>query len=237
VSAELLHWHAPGPYTVAFTTRQGGVSSGPYDSLNLGLKTEDAPENVAENRRLVTGQLGLEPDRLALNVQQHGTRVVRAQAGQRGEPADALWTDEPGLPLLVLAADCLPIVLVRSSGPPALAVVHAGWRGLIDGVLENAVVALGPGPLAAAVGPGIGPCCYEVGEEVAAPFIGRFGADVVAARRLDLRAAATRALEALAVTRVDHVARCTSCDPEQAFFSHRRDSGVTGRQGVVAAIA
>jgi YfiH family protein len=237
VSAELLHWHAPGRYAVAFTTRRGGVSRGPYDSLNLGLKTDDDPESVAENRRLVTTQLGLDPERLALNVQQHGTTVLRAQAGQRGEPADALWTDEPGLPLLVLAADCLPIVLVRVDGAPALAVVHAGWRGLLDGIIGNAVGELGPGLLAAAVGPAIGPCCYEVGEEVATPFTERFGQDVVAARHLDLRAAATLALAAAGVTQIDHVDRCTSCDPEQAFFSHRRDRGLTGRQGVLAAIA
>jgi YfiH family protein len=236
VSAELLHWHAPGPYAVAFTTRHGGVSKGPFASLNLGLKTDDEPESVAANRAAVVELLGLAPERLALNVQQHGTRVRRAAAGQRGEPADALWTEERRLPLLVLAADCVPIALVRMDGAPAVAVVHAGWRGLLDGIVANAAETLG-GRLAAAVGPAIGPCCYEVGEEVADPFRSRFGADVVAARHLDLRAAASRALADAGVDHVDHVARCTSCDPEGAFFSHRRDRGVTGRQGVVAAIA
>jgi YfiH family protein len=237
VSAELLHWHAPGPYAVAFTTRHGGASSGPYESLNLGLKTEDVPENVLANRELVCDQLGLDAQRLALNVQQHGTGVLQAAAGQRGEPGDALWTDERGLPLLVLAADCLPIVLVRVDGTPAVAVVHAGWRGLLGGIVGDAVAALRPGAVAAAVGPAIGPCCYEVGEEVVAPFVERFGADVVAAQHLDLRAAVSRALADAGVDHVDHIDRCTSCDPEQGFFSHRRDQGITGRQGVVAAIA
>jgi YfiH family protein len=236
MSAELLHWHAPGPYAVAFTTRHGGVSAGPYASLNLGLKTDDEPANVQANRRDVVEQLGLDPERLALNVQQHGTRVLRAVAGQRGEEADALWTDEAQLPLLVLAADCLPIALVRTDGAPTVAVVHAGWRGLLDGVVANAADALG-GTLAAAVGPAIGRCCYEVGDEVATPFRMRFGTDVFAARHLDLRAAAARALAEAGVAHVDHVDRCTHCDPERAFFSHRRDRGVTGRQGVVAAIA
>jgi YfiH family protein len=235
VSAELLHWHAPGRYAVAFTTRRGGVSTGAYASLNLGLKTDDEPANVAANRAAVLEQLGLDPERLALNVQQHGPRVLRARAAQRGEPADALWTDEPRLPLLVLAADCLPIALVRMDGAPAVAAVHAGWRGLLDGIVANAVDALG-GTLAAAVGPGIGRCCYEVGDEVAEPFRARFGSDVVAARHLDLRAAAARALADAGVAHVEHVDRCTFCDSEGAFFSHRRDRGVTGRQGVVAAI-
>jgi YfiH family protein len=237
MSAELLHWHAPGPYAVAFTTRNGGVSSGPYASLNLGLKTDDDPANVEANRSAVVEQLGLDPERLSLNLQQHGTRVLRAEAGRRGEPADALWTDERGLPILVLAADCVPIALVRAEGAPAAAVVHAGWRGLLDGIVANAVDALGPGELAAAIGPAIGRCCYEVGEEVADPFRARFGAEVLAGRHLDLRAAAELALRAAGVARVDQVDRCTSCDPDAAFFSHRRDRGVTGRQGVVAALA
>ena len=236
MTAELLHWHPPGPYTVAFTTRHGGMSEGPYASLNLGLKTDDEPGNVRANRALVLEQLGLDPARLALNVQQHGTDLHRAVTGRTGEPGDALWTDERGLPLLVLTADCLPIVLVRTGPEPAVAVVHAGWRGLLGGILDTAVATLG-GEIAAAVGPAIGPCCYEVGEEVAGPYRARFGADVVAARHLDLRAAAAAALAGAGVEDVTHVARCTSCDPGRLFFSHRRDRGITGRQGVVAALA
>jgi YfiH family protein len=173
--------------------------------------------------------------RLALNLQVHSDRVLRASAGKRDAPADGLWTDESGLPVLAMAADCLPIALVRSEGPPAVAVLHAGWKGLLAGVIANGVEALG-GTLQAAIGPAIGPCCYEVGEEVAAPYRERFGGDVMHGRNLDLWTSAERALRAAGVERVDRFDRCTSCEPE-TFFSHRRDRGVTGRQGVIAYVA
>jgi YfiH family protein len=230
----VIRWEAPGPYTVAFTTREGGVSEGLYASLNLGLRTPDDPERVEENRRRACAALGADPACLALNDQQHGAEVLRAEPGMRGRPADGLWTDEPGLPLLALAADCLPLALVRTAGAPAVAVVHAGWRGLLAGVVERAVAALG-GPLAAAVGPAIGHCCYEVGPEVREPLAARYGAAAVRGRHADLRAAAERALHDAGVERVEHVERCTACDAR--FFSHRRDGGVTGRQGVLALVA
>jgi YfiH family protein len=136
-----------------------------------------------------------------------------------------------------MSADCLPLALVRTDGrPPAVAVLHAGWRGLLEGIVASGVEALGGGALAAAVGPGIGPCCYEVGEEVAAPFRERFGADVVRDRKLDLWTSAERALRAAGVEHVDRFDRCTYCEPE-TFFSHRRDRGRTGRQGVIAYVA
>jgi YfiH family protein len=136
---------------------------------------------------------------------------------------------------MLLTADCLPIALARANGRPALAVLHAGWRGLLAGIVERGAAALGKGPLAAAIGPGIGPCCYEVGDEVTAPFRDRFGEGVVAGRNLDLAEAAERALRAAGVESVELVALCTSCE-EGLFFSHRRDRGRTGRQGVVAAL-
>ena len=117
-----------------------------------------------------------------------------------------------------------------------MAVLHAGWRGLLGGIAEAGVAALGGGPVAAAVGPGIGPCCYEVGDEVAAPFRERFGDGVVAGRSLDLQEAAERALREAGCVSVERVGLCTSCE-EGLFFSHRRDSGRTGRQGIVAALA
>ncbi|HUZ15436.1 MAG TPA: polyphenol oxidase family protein, partial [Gaiellaceae bacterium] len=126
-----------------------------------------------------------------------------------------------------------PIALVRTQGSPALAVLHAGWKGLLAGIVAEGVDALGGGVLAAAIGPAIGPCCYEVGEEVAAPFRERFGEDVMHGRNLDLWTSAERALRAARVARVDRFDRCTACEPE-TFFSHRRDHGVTGRQGVIA---
>jgi YfiH family protein len=151
--------------------------------------------------------------------------VVRANG--RGEEADAIWTEKPGIGLVVVTADCLPIALVRTQGTPGVCLVHAGWRGLADSVVEAAVAALGE-PVAAVVGPGIGACCYEVGPEVAERF-GEHGPT------LDLRAVAERALRRAGVEDVAQVDLCTSCDAAR-FFSHRRDRGLTGRQGALAYI-
>ena len=122
---------------------------------------------------------------------------------------------------------------MRANGDrPAAAALHVGWRGLLAGIVQSGASALG-GTLAAAIGPGIGPCCYEVGEEVAAPFRERFGDDVVRDGRLDLWTAAERALRAAGVEDVHRTDLCTCCNPE-LFFSHRRDDGRTGRQGMIA---
>ncbi|MBA2383126.1 MAG: laccase domain-containing protein, partial [Actinobacteria bacterium] len=128
-AAVILRWSAPGPYDVVFSTRAGGVSEGPYASLNLGRLTGDDVERVDENRRRLCAEVGCSLERLALNRQVHSAVVHRARAGARGEPGDGLWTDEPDLPVLAMTADCLPIALVREDGSsPAVAVVHAGWR-------------------------------------------------------------------------------------------------------------
>ena len=178
-----LRWDVPGPYDVVFTTRNGGVSEGPFSSLNLGRKTGDDVERVDENRRRACAEIGADAERLALNYQFHSTLVHRAHAASRGERGDGLWTDERELPILAMSADCLPVALARTNGgAPAVAVVHVGWRGLLDGILESAVDALGGGELAAAIGPGIGPCCYEVRDDVADPFRARFGAGIVQRR-------------------------------------------------------
>jgi polyphenol oxidase len=228
----IFRWEAPGPYRVAFSTREGGVSEGSYASLNLGLLTADEPENVEENRRRLCAEVGAEPDRLALNRQVHGTTVQRAVAGDRRERADGLWTDEPGVAMLAMTADCVPIAIARTNGDePALAILHVGWRGLADGVIANGVEVL-DGRVAAAIGPAIGPCCYEVGPEVAA----RFDFDLLTGRKLDLWAAAERALRAAGVEQIERADVCTACNPE-LFFSHRRDDGVTGRQGVIGLVA
>ena len=227
----MIRWEAEG-CQVAFTTRVGGVSEGPYASLNLGRKSGDDPERADENRRIACDAIGADVEKLALNFQVHSARVLRAAPALRGEHADGLWTDEPGLPILAMSADCLPIVLARI-GKPGVAVLHAGWRGLLAGIATAGTAALGGDDLVAAVGPAIGPCCYEVGEEVAAPFRERFGDDVVQESRLDLWTSAERALRAAGVERVDRFDRCTACEPE-SFFSHRRDAGITGRQGVIA---
>jgi YfiH family protein len=230
----ILRWEAPGPYVVAFSSRLGGVSEGRYASLNLGLRTPDEPERVEENRRRLCAEVGADPERLALNRQVHGTLVRRARAGDRHEHADGLWTDEPGLPLLAMSADCLPVAIARVNGTrsvPALAVLHVGWRGLADGVLASGVEALG-GRLAAVIGPGIGPCCYEVGPVVSE----RFEPDLVHGRSLDLWTAAERALHAAGLEDVERTDICTACNPD-LYFSHRRDRGDTGRQGVIGLVA
>jgi purine-nucleoside/S-methyl-5'-thioadenosine phosphorylase / adenosine deaminase len=231
-----IRWEtAPGPYEVVFSTRRGGVSEGPFASLNLGRATADEPERVDENRRRLCAEVGADPDALTMNYQHHSADVLRARAGSRGERGDGLWTEEQGVPLLALAADCLPIALARANGSgPALAVLHAGWRGLLGGIADAGVSTLG-GSVAAVIGPGIGPCCYEVGEEVANPFRRAFGFGLHRDGRLDLWTAAERALRAAGCVRVDRIDLCTSCDPSR-FFSHRRDGGITGRQGVLGII-
>jgi YfiH family protein len=227
----VIHWDAAG-YVVAFTTRVGGVSRAPYDSLNLTRGTGDDPDAVEENRRIACAALDLPYDRLAFNRQVHSPTVHRAAAGIRGVPGDGLWTDEPGVPLLAMSADCLPIAIVRANGRRALSVVHAGWRGLAEGVVEAAVAALGDGPKAAAVGPAIGPCCYDVGPEVAS----LFDDDLTHDGKLDLWSAAERALHAAGVATVERVDLCTKDHPD-LFFSHRRDGRARGVQGVIGAVA
>jgi YfiH family protein len=209
---------------VRFTTRAGGVSAGPYASLNLGLLTDDDPDAVAENRRRAADGAGP----LAWGRQVHGTRVLTVAAATDVAPdADGVATAARGLAAIVLTADCLAVALAT---PDAIAMVHAGWRGLADGVLEEGVRAVralgGDGPLHAAIGPGAGGCCYEVGDEVAV----QFPAWARTGRRLDLKAVAAARLRAAGVAALTDVDRCTMCEPD-TFFSHRASGGLTGRQG------
>ena len=237
MSVPLLWWDAPGPYEVAFSTRRGGVSTGAYDSLNLGRLTKDAPERVEENRRRLCAAVGAAPDLLTLNRQVHGATVNRGNAGERDREGDGLWSDEPGVPMLKLTADCLPVVLVRQNARrPAVALLHVGRAGLLEGILESGVAALEGGSLAAAIGPGIGPCCYEVGDDLAGVYRRRFGAAAVQGRNLDLWTVAERVLRDAGVGSVERIDVCTACNLDD-FFSHRRDKGVTGRQGVIGYVA
>jgi len=198
--------------------------------------TGDQPDRVHENRRLVCAELGADPDALSMNRQRHTTEVHRAHAGRRGEDGDGLWTDERGLPLLAIVADCLPIALARVSGrEPALAILHAGWRGLLEGIVAKGVAALRGGVLTAAIGPSIGPCCYEVREDVSDPFRRAFGVGLLRDGKLDLWSAAERALRAAGVARVDRFDLCTACNPD-LFFSHRRTGKPRGVQGVLGLV-
>ncbi|MBA2332724.1 MAG: laccase domain-containing protein [Actinobacteria bacterium] len=239
----MIRWDGGEAYEIVFSTRLGGVSEGRFASLNLGRMTGDEVDRVDENRRRLCAEVGGTLGRLALNRQIHSHRVLRAVAGSRGNLGDGLWTDEPDLPILAFAADCLPIALVCSNGAePAVAVVHAGWRGLLEGVIAASVSALtgrmasAEPSLRACVGPAIGQCCFEVGPEVAEPFAAAFGADLLQGRRLDLRGSAERALHAAGVTEVEHLDLCTACDPD-LFFSHRRTGTPRGVQGVIARVA
>jgi purine-nucleoside/S-methyl-5'-thioadenosine phosphorylase / adenosine deaminase len=225
---------ALGGARAIFTTRRGGVSNGPYESLNLGLLTDDEGEDVRVNRDRVAELAGVPWAQFARGRQVHETRVRRVvdvPAGEPPEPADGQATALVGVPAIVLTADCLPIALAADG---AVAMLHAGWRGLAAGILEEGVGALrdvgGSGAFHAAIGPGAGVCCYEVGEEVHAAFAGE-GPDVRDGRRLDLKLIARRRLAAAGVTEVHDVSLCTMHEPASLFFSHRRDGGVTGRQG------
>jgi YfiH family protein len=235
MSLPLFRWDAPGPYEVAFSTRVGGVSEGPFASLNLGRRTGDEGERVDENRRRLCSAVDADEEQVTLGFQTHSIVVNRAEAGSRGTPGDSLWTDEPRLPMVALGADCVLLALARTNGDgPALAVLHAGWRGLIDGIVEVAGKAIG-GPGAAVIGPSIGPCCYEVGDDVAARFQERFGAGIVRDGKLDLWSAAEQAARDAGATAVERIDLCTSCN-EDLFFSERRTGRPRGTQGVIGLI-
>jgi YfiH family protein len=232
---KVFDW-SPGPYRVAFSTRIGGVSEGPFASLNLGRKLGDRSDHVDENRRRLCAEIGADVERLALNFQIHSARVNRARPAVRGVLGDGLWTDEPGLPVMALTADCVPVALARSSGrKPAVAVLHAGRIGVLAGILEAGVEALG-GRVRAAIGPAIGPCCYDVGDEVAKPYRSRFGGSILRGGRLDLPAAAEHVLREAGVRSIERVDQCTACHSE-LFFSYRRDGKPRGGQGVIAYVA
>ena len=217
------------------------MSEAEFASLNLGILTEDDPARVVDNRTRLCEAVDADPDGATMAWQRHGGTVTRAQPrgiitpGTVYDHCDGLWSDEPGRAMLLLTADCMPIAIARSDGHrPAVEILHAGWRGLLAGIVAAGVRAIGARKLAAAIGPSIGPCCYEVGDEVAAPFREAFGDDVVReGSKLDLWTAAERALRAAGVEHVDRFDLCTSCDGDR-FFSHRRDHGDTGRQGVIA---
>jgi YfiH family protein len=223
----VFRWELPG-YAVAFSTRLGGVSEGRFASLNLGRRSGDDVGRVDENRRRLCAEVGADVDKLTINYQTHSAVVRRARAGEKGAPGDGLWTDEPGVPLLVLTADCVPVALGRQDRT-ALAVLHVGWRGLLAGIVEAGVRALGGGNVAAAVGPAIGPCCYEVGDDVAE----RFDGDLRAGRTLDIWTAVERRLRAAGCASVERLDLCTHCNPD-LFFSYRRDGKPYGGQGVLA---
>jgi YfiH family protein len=229
-----LEYDLPGG-RVLFTTRHGGVSAGPFASLNLGRLTDDEPANVEENRRRVGDRVGLPWGRFCYGRQVHGALVRRAS-----EPPgpDRPYAEEDGqatalddAATIVFVADCLPVMLVAQG---AVAALHGGWRGIDGGIVAEGVRAVreigGAGPICAVLGPGARGCCYEVGEEVHARFE-RYGARR-GVRNLDLAAVAAAQLGDAGVEEIHDAGVCTMCDDR--FFSHRRDGGITGRQAGVA---
>jgi YfiH family protein len=244
--ADDLRWleaRMPGA-TAAFTTRLGGTSEAPFDALNLGILTDDRREAVVANRRLLAAALGFAPARIAISHQVHGAKLIdhadpmslrcsfasyeeEEEQGRREEAAapeaDGHVVATSGAAALVFVADCVPVAL---SGPDGVAMLHCGWRGLAAGIVAEGVAATGATD--AAIGPSIGPCCYEVGDEVLAAF-DRLGEGIASDRMLDLPAVAGLLLAEAGVGQVQTSGLCTSCEPE-LFFSHRRDRGRTGRQ-------
>jgi purine-nucleoside/S-methyl-5'-thioadenosine phosphorylase / adenosine deaminase len=224
----------PGARAV-FSTRRGGHSSGPYESLNLGWLTDDDPRAVARNRAALREELNAPP--LSFVHQVHGAEVRRIMHGTpqpRERPrVDGQATDQSDVALAALVADCLPIAL---AAPGQVAMLHAGWRGLAIGMVAAGVRAMremgGNGELSAAIGPGAGPCCYEAGEDVHEPFAAI--AEAHHGRNLDLKAVARRQLRDAGVTTIADIGICTICSDPGLLFSHRRDRGLTGRQAGVA---
>ncbi|HEU4737308.1 MAG TPA: polyphenol oxidase family protein [Solirubrobacterales bacterium] len=238
--------------TAAFTTRLGGVSEAPFDALNLGILTDDAREAVTTNRKRLAKALGFAPDRIAVAHQVHGAELVTHPDprslpcsfasydpdSKHREPrrdampkADGHVIADDGVAALVFVADCVPVAL---SGPGGVAMLHCGWRGLAAGIVAKGAAAIGATD--AAIGPSIGPCCYEVGPEVLTalqPPPGPKAAQRTIDRPLgggaDLKEVARERLRAAGVERIEASDLCTSCETE-LFFSHRRDRGRTGRQ-------
>ncbi|HYG69115.1 MAG TPA: peptidoglycan editing factor PgeF [Anaeromyxobacteraceae bacterium] len=224
-----------------FTTRDGGSSPAPWASLNLGGAAGDEPARVSENWRRLGEATGLAFARVR---QVHGAGVVEAEeACEPRVEADAVISAAPGVAATVAVADCVPILLADPDSG-RVAAVHAGWRGTIARIAAAAVARLAaagaaPDRLLAAIGPSIGPCCYEVAPDLAARFAAEVGEEAVRpgrTPRLDLRAANAAILRAAGVRadRVETLGHCTACEPER-FYSHRRDAGRTGRHAAFIA--
>lgn len=230
----------------AFSTRRGGASAAPFDSLNLSEGVGDDALAVRDNRARLLGALELDPTRVAWATQVHGAHVLTPPGPGLAGTGDALVTRIPDLVLVVGAADCLAVLAWDEDGR-AVGAAHAGWRGTVAGVVPRLVEAMvqagaAPARLVAALGPRIGPCCFAVGPEVAARFDpahvtrGRPDATGVAPPTVDLAAAVRAQLMAAGVRpgRIADSGACTACDAS-TYFSHRRDRGRTGRAwGVIA---
>ena len=232
-------WPAPSGIRAYSTLRVGGVSHGAYDSLNLAAHVGDNPGHVASNRLKLRNHLQLPAEPYWLN-QVHGNRAVKAWAKppQSHPPeADASFSDKPGVVCAVMTADCLPVLFCNRKGK-RVAASHAGWRGLVGGVLESTVHAIGNDGLMAWLGPAIGPKAFEVGKEVHHSFLDRLGDCHEAFLQIDehhwladLYSLARMTLARVGVSEVYGGNECTFSNPER-YFSYRRDSQ-TGRMATL----
>jgi len=229
-------WPAPLSVRALVTTRAGGVSAGPYASMNLGARTDDEPAAVSENRTRLLASLPQPPQWLA---QVHGSTVVDADTLTGIPQADASVARRPGTVCAILVADCLPILLTDRAGT-CVGAAHGGWRGLAGGVIANTVarMAARPADLLAYIGPGIGPAAFEVGDDVLRAFCDDAPERKSAFTPLrpgkwlcDLPALARDALRRAGVTHVHGGTLCTYADPER-FYSYRRDR-ITGRMAAL----
>lgn len=239
-----------GELVHAVTTRHGGVSTGQWSSLNLTTGTGDDPAAVAENLCRASAALGLRREDLVSPNQRHTAnvrRVGRADCGQVFTGYDILVTDEPGVPLLLRYADCTP-VLIYDPAQRAVALVHSGWRGTVQAAGRAAVEALTaeygsrPADMVAAIGPSIGPCCYEVGDEVVDAVRAVFTRPAGllpnpngGRHHFDLWAANRRWLQEAGVGQIEMAETCTACRTDE-FYSYRREQGRTGHFGAVMAL-
>ena len=236
-----MNWIKPDwPITeniyAATTLRTGGVSEGVFDSLNLALHVNDEVESVATNRKIMLQMLNLPSEPIWLN-QVHGQHAINASNITKVEEADASYTDEAGVVCGILTADCLPILLASKDGTK-IAAVHAGWRGLLAGVISNTVVHLGTIDCIAWLGPAIGVDCFEVGAEVRDVFLKKNTKFSIAFRQkeadkylVDIYQLATIELASIGVFQVYGGGFCTVTDKER-FYSYRRE-GETGRMSTL----
>lgn len=232
-------WPAPARVKAIQTTRIGGVSAAPYDALNLAMHVKDRPENVARNRQLLSRYVPTEP--VWMN-QTHSTRVIDAAKSSCIENADASFTTQPNVVCVTMTADCLPVLLCDVAGT-VVAAVHAGWRGLCDGVIEATIadMPVESAQLIAWLGPAIGPNAFEVGDEVREQFVSKNQqAEVAFVPKADkwlgnLYQIATQRLQSAGVNQIYGDVDCTYSNPER-FFSFRRDHD-TGRMATLIWIA
>ncbi len=234
-------WEAPRSMVALTTTRAGGVSAAPFDSLNLGAHVDDDPDAVARNRELVQSELALPAAPVWLN-QVHGSRVAEVGLDNAGSipEADAAVTRQRGCVLAIMTADCLPVVLC-SPEYDVIAAVHGGWRSLASDIVQNTLLAMDcpPDSVHAWMGPAIGPECFEVGDDVWDRFVsqdwqmaGCFKANERQRFMADIYAIARLSLTSLGVTRISGGGLCTYTDSER-FYSYRR-TPTTGRMATIA---